>query len=125
MSAGVNAEAKAALTGRVVLDVELETYDGFVWFDDGSSLEARVRQDETIAWHLVARPPDPTLESEHDGGDPCVHLLNLRSLLRATGMSVWSEHEEDPYGWVNVHCTRCARVYETVLREDPDQDDDE
>lgn len=53
---------------------------------------------------------------------PCEHLLNLRAVLEQTGMEVWSEHGEQPSGWVNVYCGRCHRTYETVLREPWDDD---
>lgn len=48
---------------------------------------------------------------------PCAHLVALRAFLEASEMAVYSEHGEDPKGWVNVVCSQCARTYETTLCE--------
>lgn len=47
---------------------------------------------------------------------PCEHLIELREFLENNQITVWSEHGEEPAGWVNLHCTRCGRTYETTLR---------
>lgn len=47
---------------------------------------------------------------------PCEHLVALREFLVRNRMSVWSEHGEGPWGWVNIHCGQCNRTYETVLQ---------
>lgn len=54
---------------------------------------------------------------------PCEHLLALRDFLEAQGLGVWSEHGEEPQGWVNVSCEACRRTYQTVLLgADPDRE---
>ena len=54
---------------------------------------------------------------------PCEHLLALRRFLEENEMTIWSEHGTNPFGWVNIHCSKCGRTYETVLDE-PWSDDD-
>lgn len=45
----------------------------------------------------------------------CEHLITLLRFLMDQEMDVWSEHGEEPSGWVNVNCHRCNRTYETTL----------
>lgn len=47
---------------------------------------------------------------------PCEHLVALRAFLEASGLKVWAEHSEGPWGWCNVHCPHCHRTYETTLQ---------
>lgn len=47
----------------------------------------------------------------------CRHILDLRAYLESNGLSVWSEHGEQPSGWVNVHCEKCHRTEEITLRK--------
>ena len=47
---------------------------------------------------------------------PCEHLTALREFLEQHKLTVWSEHGEEPHGWVNVGCDVCRRTYETTLR---------
>lgn len=49
---------------------------------------------------------------------PCEHLIALRNFLAKTGLAIWSEHGEQPAGWVNVSCPHCHRTYETELHDD-------
>lgn len=46
---------------------------------------------------------------------PCEHLIALLDYLRRHRMDVWSEHGEDPPGWVNAYCETCHRTYNTTL----------
>ncbi|KKN32420.1 hypothetical protein LCGC14_0814080 [marine sediment metagenome] len=49
----------------------------------------------------------------------CDHLISLREFLVRNRMSVYSEHGEEPDGWINwinIHCKQCHRVYEEVLQ---------
>lgn len=48
--------------------------------------------------------------------EPCVHLIALREFLQANCLAVYSEHGEQPSGWVNVFCDVCRRTYETTLQ---------
>lgn len=47
----------------------------------------------------------------------CKHIHELRMYLEAAGLSVWSEHGEQPWGWVNVHCEKCGRTEQITLRK--------
>lgn len=47
---------------------------------------------------------------------PCEHLVALRNFLEASGLKVWAEHAESPWGWCNVHCSDCQRTYQTTLQ---------
>ena len=50
----------------------------------------------------------------------CEHVRMLRAYLKAEKLSVYSEHGENPQGWVNASCERCRGTYETLLQEHPD-----
>lgn len=52
---------------------------------------------------------------KYGGSGPCEHLIELRNTLARLRLAVWSEHGEDPAGWVNVNCEACGRTYETTL----------
>ena len=54
----------------------------------------------------------------------CKHLLALRRYLYDYSMEIWSEHGEEPAGWVNVSCPECRRTYEVVLRQPHEGSDD-
>jgi hypothetical protein len=53
---------------------------------------------------------------------PCAHLKALRRFIENSPLEVYSEHGEQPAGWVNIHCRKCHRTYETVLCSDRDGD---
>ena len=56
-------------------------------------------------------------EWNHYGKEPpCEHLLTLHAFLESTNIGIWSEHDEQPAGWVNVQCFHCHRTYEVTLR---------
>ena len=55
----------------------------------------------------------------------CKHLLALRAFLVDNGLKVWSEHGEEPAGWVNVSCGHCSRTYEITLKDDNEDDNEE
>ena len=76
---------------------------------------------------ILAGEIDSDLRDWGTYGDepPCVHLRQLRALLEASGLSIYSEHGVEPQGWVNVHCPHCGRTYETTLNHDWTEDEDE
>lgn len=50
---------------------------------------------------------------------PCEHVEALRVEMRTRRITIWSEHGEQPHGWVNVHCDLCKRTYEITMRPTP------
>jgi hypothetical protein len=46
----------------------------------------------------------------------CEHVTGLRAEMRARGIEIWSEHGEQPHGWVNVFCGICKRTFEVTMR---------
>jgi len=47
--------------------------------------------------------------------DRCEHVLELEAIMRHSKIDIYSEHGEEPRGWVNVHCGECDRTYEIRL----------
>ena len=57
--------------------------------------------------------------------DVCEHVQALRAWLRKHGISIRSEHGEEPDGWVNVTCSTCATTQEiTLIGEQADREND-
>lgn len=57
-----------------------------------------------------------------DNESECEHVRALRKYLAVSEIEVYSEHGEEPAGWVNVRCERCKRVYETTLRNEEEEE---
>lgn len=53
---------------------------------------------------------------EFNGESPCPCLTGLRKYIEDNNLSVYSEHGEEPSGWVNVHCPNHWRTYEVTLK---------
>lgn len=54
----------------------------------------------------------------YSGDDPpCKHLLALRALLAEQKITIYSEHGEQPAGWVNIYCKQCGLIREDVLHD--------
>ena len=47
--------------------------------------------------------------------EPCIHILEVRDYCKRLGITIWSEHGEDPAGWVNIYCQTCHRTLESAL----------
>ncbi len=47
--------------------------------------------------------------------EPCEHMLALAALAGVLRLRIYSEHGEEPAGWVNIHCYRCGAVCETDI----------
>lgn len=46
----------------------------------------------------------------------CAHVEMLRTEMQRLGVTIWSEHGEQPAGWVNVHCRDCQLTFEVTMR---------
>jgi len=46
----------------------------------------------------------------------CEHVKALHAYLREWQLDIYSEHGEEPQGWVNVHCRRCKKTFEISIR---------
>ena len=47
--------------------------------------------------------------------EPCEHILELARIAKEMGISIWSEHGEQPAGWVNIFCEKCKGTCETAV----------
>jgi len=47
--------------------------------------------------------------------DRCEHVVKLEQYMRDNGIDVYSEHGEEPRGWVNVTCETCKSTFEIRL----------
>lgn len=59
--------------------------------------------------------PEVSAQGGAVSDDRCEHVRELEALMRQMRLDVYSEHGEEPDGWVNVHCRRCHRTYEIRL----------